>query len=169
MRQRGQQHGLQPVQVETLRYLARCNRYSDTPQAVASYLSSTKGTVSQTLKVLEREGLLTKTTDSDDRRVVRLRLTKKGRRLARWFAVPDLLNEALSNDPRREEVLTEELEGLLTELQKAGGQRSFGVCRTCRFFQRERQGFRCGLTLDTLSDSDSLLICREHEHPAAPG
>ena len=166
MRQRGQRHGLQPVQVEALLYLARCNRYSDTPQAVTSYLSATKGTVSQTLKVLERQGLLTKATDSKDRRIVRLRLTPKGRRLSRKLAVPELLSEALSGNHRQEEILAKELGELLTALQKASGQQSFGVCRTCRYFQRETGGFRCGITLEVLSAADSELICREHEHPA---
>lgn len=44
---------LQPVQLSALHYLARCNRYSDTPLGVTEYLGLTKGTVSQSLKVLE--------------------------------------------------------------------------------------------------------------------
>ena len=45
--------GLQPVQMEALHYLSCCNRYSNTPVAVSDYLGLTKGTVSQTLGVLE--------------------------------------------------------------------------------------------------------------------
>ena len=45
-------HGLQPIQFEVLYYLSICNRYSDTPMGVTDYLGQTKGTVSQTLKVL---------------------------------------------------------------------------------------------------------------------
>ena len=41
---------LQPVQLSALHYLARCNRYSDTPLGVTEYLGLTKGTVSQSLK-----------------------------------------------------------------------------------------------------------------------
>ena len=52
-RQAGVEQGLQPVQVEVLHYLSICNKYSDTPMAVTEYLGLTKGTVSQTLKVLE--------------------------------------------------------------------------------------------------------------------
>ncbi len=54
------EHGLQPVQFEALQYIANCNRYSDTPMAVTEFLGQTKGTVSQTLKVLEKKGLIEK-------------------------------------------------------------------------------------------------------------
>ena len=36
---------LQPIQLSALLYLARCNRYSNTPLAVTEYLGLTKGTV----------------------------------------------------------------------------------------------------------------------------
>jgi len=41
--------GLQPVHFQMLDYISRCNRYSDTPAALASYLGMTRRTVSQTL------------------------------------------------------------------------------------------------------------------------
>lgn len=162
-RLRGLPHGLQPVQVEALLYLSRCNRYSDTPQAVSDFLASTKGTVSQTLKVLERHGLLVKRQDSHDRRVVRLRLTPVGTQLARKLAVPAVLAQALLADPSRGERLATELGGLLVAMQQIAGHRAFGTCHTCRFFRREDNGFRCGLTTEPLTPADSKLICREHE------
>ena len=60
MRAFGLSYGLLPVQIEALTYLTRCNRYSDTPQAVTEYLGLTKGTVSQSLKVLEQKGFFGK-------------------------------------------------------------------------------------------------------------
>ena len=61
-----------------LHYLSVCNRYSDTPMAVTEYLGQTKGTVSQTLKVLEKKALLFKEPDKDDKRVMHLKLTEQG-------------------------------------------------------------------------------------------
>ena len=57
VRAEGQSLGLQPVQQEALYYLSICNRYSDTTLAVTEYLGLTKGTVSQSLKVLENKTL----------------------------------------------------------------------------------------------------------------
>lgn len=149
--------------MEALLYLSRCNRYSNTPQAVTSYLASTKGTVSQTLKVLVQHGLVVKCPDPEDRRVVHLHLTPNGESMARDLAVPPILEEALA-DSSREKKLATELEELLVAVQRIGGHLTFGTCHTCRFFRREDGGFRCGLTNEALSAADSELICREHEH-----
>ncbi len=46
--------GLQPVHFQVLNYLSRCNKYSNTPAAVANYLGMTRGTVSQSLIILEK-------------------------------------------------------------------------------------------------------------------
>lgn len=62
--------GLNLSQVESLIYLARCNRYSNTPLALAEYFGLTKGTVSQTVISLEKKKLLDKMIDQSDRRVV---------------------------------------------------------------------------------------------------
>jgi DNA-binding MarR family transcriptional regulator len=47
---------LQPVHVNAMVYIARSNRFSNTPAALTEFLSLTKGTVSQTLLVLEQKG-----------------------------------------------------------------------------------------------------------------
>ncbi|RLA18935.1 MAG: MarR family transcriptional regulator, partial [Gammaproteobacteria bacterium] len=70
--------GLQPVHVQTLDYLASCNRFSDTPAALTDYLGLTKGTVSQTLQVLVRKGLIEKKQDDTDKRIVHLKTLPAG-------------------------------------------------------------------------------------------
>ena len=47
---------LNPAQWEALRYLARANRFSNSPAALTRYLGATKGTISQTLMALDRKG-----------------------------------------------------------------------------------------------------------------
>ena len=56
---------------------------------------------------------------------------------------------------------------LLRALQTAHELRSFGVCRTCRFFTPEGDQFRCGLTKEPLAIEQTTKICREHESSAA--
>ena len=62
--------GLQPVHFQVLHYLSRCNKYSNTPAAVANYLGMTRGTVSQSLIILDKKGYIGKTPDAADKRVV---------------------------------------------------------------------------------------------------
>jgi DNA-binding MarR family transcriptional regulator len=166
--------GLQPVQLDALHYLALCNRYSDTPQAVTEYLGLTKGTVSQTLKVLVARALVDKMSDSNDRRVIHLRVTAAGQALLAQVAPAPLLRRAMVEIPDPEvDGLVEGLRGLLRAVQQANGLKTFGVCATCRFNQEaiaaqgQDAGRRCGLTGETLTDSDVARICREHEYPDA--
>ncbi len=165
--------GLQPVHAEVLGYLGRCNRYSDGPLALAEYLGLTKGTVSQSIALLERRGLVARGDDPADGRKVHLRLTPAGKRaLARLVPAGGLEAGADALGHAERAALLTALEGLLRALQRARGGRSFGVCGTCRHFLREPDGGRrCGLTREPLTERDATLLCREHEGlaPAAAG
>lgn len=156
--------GLQPVQLEALHYLSSCNRYSNTPLAVADYLGLTKGTVSQTLSVLEGYGLIEKIPDVSDKRVVRLVLTPRGQQLADEAIPPQLLKLAVDtlSEPSRGEIVAG-LRTLLQAMQRANQLKSFGVCKTCRHHRQEPDGNRwCGLTREALLPVDAEKICREH-------
>ena len=164
-RRLGTAFALQPVHLQVLEYLQRCNRYSNTPAALGAYLGQTKGTVSQSLKLLEREGYLEKKDDLADRRVVRLQLTTKGRtRLRDLEPTQDWERAEAALSAAQRKVVTQALEQLLRALQQARGGRAFGVCRTCRHFQSgSDRGHHCGLTGEPLSEDDSRRICYEHE------
>lgn len=153
---------LQPVHLQILAYLDRANRYSDTSAALTEFLATTKGTVSQSLRVLERHGLVRRRSDDADRRVTHLVATARGRRLV--AADGDRIAVASrSGTPQEIATAVRVLETLLAGLQAANGRRSFGVCRTCSYFLREgADRYRCGLTNDPLSPEDAEKICREH-------
>lgn len=165
----GAGRGLQPVQLEALHYLGSCNRYSNTPAASADFLGLTKGTVSQTLGVLEGLGYIEKRPDEKDRRVVHLILTEQGREVLNESFPPAVLigaMEKIGDDER--EVLANGLQRLLRAMQQANRLRTFGVCKTCRHHRLQDDGSRrCSLTGEALTDEDSGRICREHEPPDA--
>ena len=163
----GLKYGLQPVQIEALTYLTRCNRYSDTPQAVTEYLGLTKGTVSQSLKVLAEKGLLRKQQDTDDKRITHLAVTGKGRKLIEQaFPVKSLEAALAKTNSLQGKNLEETLRSLLHEMQQQHGRKTFAACHTCRFNERHKKGYVCGLTKEALSERDIQLICREHEYPS---
>ncbi|GJL81318.1 MAG: transcriptional regulator [marine bacterium B5-7] len=157
--------GLQPVHLDVLRYLTRCNRYSNTPAAVGQYLNTTKGTVSQSINVLEREKLISKYPDANDGRVVRLRLLKKGLRLLDRPAHKSSIVAAISDLGKKEQDgLEKGLAELLRRAQRRNDSKSFGICHTCRFFHTlGKSEFQCGITQERLTREDSHLICVEHE------
>lgn len=160
--------GLLPVQLEALHYLAQCNRYSDSVQAVADYLGQTKGTVSRTLAVLAQRGLIDKHVDPDDRRVVHLQINKAGRQVLRKAIPPAFLRKGATGlGDERAVQLQQALTDLLLAAQRARGGRSFGACYSCRFNELVEGRYRCGLTGEPLSLAETRLICREHDYPRA--
>jgi DNA-binding MarR family transcriptional regulator len=166
-RRRAVAAGLQPVHVQALEYLSRCNRYSNTPQALADYLGLTKGTVSQSLQLLERKGLIARQPDEADRRVLRLALTAAGETLIRDAgASAEWLTGLAALSKGEATAAAGTLRQLLTQMQRQRGGQSFGTCHSCRHFCHEGEGtYRCGLTGEPLSADDSRRICREHEWP----
>ncbi len=165
-RQAGSAHGLQPVQIEVLHYLSICNRYSDTPMGVTEYLGHTKGTVSQTLKVLEKKGFLLKRPDKDDKRVAHMKLSAKGKRLVeKSIPTPMFLSacEDLGDDEQLK--ISNALKRLLTTILQANQMKSFGICSSCRYNHTTDDGnYFCNLVQQALSVDDIQLICKEHEY-----
>lgn len=155
--------GLQPVHLQVMDYLSRCNKYSDTPAALSNYLGMTRGTVSQTLQLLEKKGLIKKTSNAKDRRMVHLSLLADAEVLLDKARLSDLYNQAslIFNDANylnNESVFVK----ALCALQKANNSHSFGLCKTCRYFTTTSDGFRCALTKESLTHADSKKICQEH-------
>ncbi len=161
--------GLNPAQWEALRYLARANRFSNSPGALTLYLGATKGTNTQTVKALERKGFVSKAVRPGEKRSVALHLTPKGvAALANdpWARLSASAGDLGEKTQRR---LAKGLKSLL-QLELAHGQhQSFGQCSTCRFFREkgleaDASGpHQCMLLDEPLTPADSAHICVEHE------
>jgi DNA-binding MarR family transcriptional regulator len=160
---------LNPAQWEALRYLARANRFSRSPTALAAFLGATKGTISQTLIALERKGLVERRRSENDRRGVVLHLTAQGR--ARLDADPLTALAACAAELPREVQggLADGLRAILAAMQRRNGRRPFGQCTTCRFFAPEAASGNpggphfCGLLREPLSTEEIERICHEQD------
>jgi DNA-binding MarR family transcriptional regulator len=153
---------LTPTQRAALAFLARANAFSRTPSAVADWLVSTRGTVSQTLLALEARGLVARSASGRDRRSVRFDLTEAGAKAA--LARDGPVGTAISTlAPERRERLAADLAEVVAMALARRGGRGFGLCRTCRFHERQGAASRCGLLGIPLAPADGELICREFE------
>ena len=159
-------HGLLPIHVLVLGYLARANRYSDLPIAIAEYFGITRGTVSQSLAVLADKGLLVKEPDERHGKRIHLRLTRAGRAVLIDSWTHRVEQEMSSLSPGVV-ALEASLRGVLASLQRLNGQRPFGVCIQCAHFLRDPRSARCGLTGEPLATEQTAKICREWTAPAA--
>jgi DNA-binding MarR family transcriptional regulator len=165
IRQQGFHERLNPAQWEALRYVWRANRFSNSPGALAHYLGSTKGTVSQTILSLEKKGLLEKLPSAADARVVLLALTPRGVETLTKDPLLNLSSEiaALSGKTLRRfaKGIDEILRGETQRLK----QGEFGGCRDCRHW-RDRSGedlFSHCMFFDAQLTKDDLgKLCQHH-------
>ena len=169
MRAREHDDGLNPAQWEALRYLDRANGFSNSPGALTQYLGATKGTISQTVKSLERKGFIAKSVREGEKRSIVLMLTVQGRAvLAKdpWKQLAGTAGELGGKTRRR---LAKGLQEMLATELTRGQLKSFGLCATCRFFREKGRSadsagpHHCMLLNVPLSTADSQRICVEHE------
>ena len=155
--------GLQPIHGQVLEYLASCNQYSNTHSAVAEYLGLTKGTVSQTIQLLEKKHYLFKTVSDKDARVVHLALTESGQRLLNELNPLEIFRQAEAHVSHLAfDSLESALQTTLIALQQVNQSRRFGTCRSCQYFSVEAHHYFCGLTEEPLDRDDTDKICRDH-------
>ena len=171
MRAREHDDGLNPAQWEALRYLKRANRFSNSPGALTQYVGATKGTISQTLKSLERKGLMVKSGRDGEKRSIALALTPQGIATLQadpWARLAAAAGELGGKTRRR---LARGLRELLAEQLKRGNRRSFGTCPSCRYFREKgRSGSAQGPHLcmffeAPLTTPETRLVCVAHEYP----
>jgi len=168
MRAREHEDGLNPAQWEALRFLARANRFSNSPGALTRYLGATKGTISQTLMALERKGFVSKSLREGGRKSIRLTLTPKGRDALSRDPWADLSRAAHGLGGKTKRRMQRGLDVLLAEELQREALASFGVCTSCRYFREAgrvadaRGPHLCMLFEDALSSEDVQHICIEH-------
>jgi DNA-binding MarR family transcriptional regulator len=155
---------LNPTQRAALAYLARANRFSRAPSHVADYLSATRGTVSQTLKALERKGLIRAAPSDGDRRSIAYAPTPEGAAIAgRGGAVDDALADLPAPTAA---ALANGLATLTRDVLARRGGRSFGMCRTCRHHDPRGPGGFCLLLGVDLDPPETRQLCHEHAEAA---
>jgi DNA-binding MarR family transcriptional regulator len=161
--------GLNPAQREALRYLARANRFSNSPGAVTRYLGATKGTISQTLKALERKGLLVKSARPGERRSVILTLTPAADQALATDPWTKLAAAAAGLGGKTRRRFARGLEELLSDELATGGFTRFGTCASCRYFREKGrdQGtdgpHLCMFFDEGLSETESGRLCASFE------
>ena len=154
---------LNPTQMAALGYLARANRFSRSPSQVADYLSTTRGTVSQTLKVLVKKGFVSEKTAETDKRALVFSLTEKGAQVLE--ARTEFLDVLVAMGDADKDGLQRGVKELLSRLLERRQGRSFGLCKSCKHHQAKGDKMWCGLLEVPLTASEETQIC--HEHVAA--
>ena len=146
---------LSPAQWMALRFFARANQFSRNPSAFAEFQATTRGTATQTIKLLEARGYLVRESSKADRRSIRLRLTSKGKKALARDPFEVLVRAVDLLDAKERTAMHHAMHQVLTTLAATGAHRCFGVCQDCTYLSGET---RCNLTSASSSAPECLLL-----------
>jgi len=104
---------------------------------LARELGLTHATISESVTALERKGLVVRESDPKDQRATLVRLSSKGRLLARRIStLPDLLAESCdAMTPSEQAILLKALLRVIVSLQEKGLIPVAQMCPSCIYFQ----------------------------------
>lgn len=156
-------HGLNAAQWEALRFLSRANSFSNSPGALAHYLSATKGTTSQTVLSLIKKGMITKSSRCEDARSVVLDLTSKGIQTLEDDPLLSLNKTLTALSDKTAKRFAKGLNELLHYEVARQGEPSFGTCGNCIHAAKIDDAVFCNVMKTSLEVSDSQKLCLYHK------
>ncbi len=167
----GAKHGLRDREWMALRFLARANKFSRTPSALASYVGATKATASYIINELERKGYLERTRSIEDKRSVTLSVTQEGNKFLARDPINVLVNaiSVLGDDGKV--TLRDSLRHVLDQSDAVHHTRHADICRGCIFLRESRAStpgrtsaeFTCRLFRAAISEAEVELLCTSFE------
>ena len=170
LREEAWERDLSPTQAQFLIYLLYHDVELRRVSQLAREFDLTQATVSDAVASLETKKLIQREQWPEDRRVVTLRLTTDGEKLAttlsRWA---DPIREHLQPfSPDYREAVMHFLIGLIGSLQRSGFITVARMCVTCRFFKQDIHPgepllHHCALLDVPLGRADLRVDCPEHE------
>jgi DNA-binding MarR family transcriptional regulator len=128
---------LSPAQWMALRFFARANQFSRNPSAFAEFQATTRGTATQTIKLLEARGYLVRESSKVDRRSIRLRLTSKGKKALARDPLEVLVRAVELLDAKEQTAMHRALNQVLSTVATSGAHRQVGICQDCTHFGSE--------------------------------
>jgi MarR family transcriptional regulator, negative regulator of the multidrug operon emrRAB len=163
----GHQFGLSDREWMALRFLARANRFSRTPSALAIFLGTTRSGTSEIAAQLRKKGLVIPEPSAQDRRSVTLSVTAQGKKFLDRDPINALRDriEALTIDDRSQ--LRRSLRQVLVQDDAAGRQHNTDICSGCMFLVEDGAGgerqFKCRSFRKAIAPKDTTLLCTYFE------
>ena len=152
-----------------MRYFSRANRFSRTVSAFAEFHATTRGTASQTVKGLIKQGYLTRIPSDADGRSARVDLTNNAKSVLARDPFEVLVHAAEALPGRLRGQLVKLLEQMLGHVARQRSRPSFGICASCAHLRSDERGrsvpcrYQCGLLDEPLAAKEIEQICISFE------
>ncbi len=163
----GHQSGLSDREWMALRFLARANRFSRTPSALAIFLGATRSGASEVAAELRKRGLVISEPSAEDRRSTTLSVTSRGRKFLDRDPINALRDRiaALALDDRSQ--LRHSLRRVLVQCDVAQRRHNTDICSGCIFLVEDGVGndrhFKCRRFRKAIAAKDTELLCTYFE------
>lgn len=158
-RAEGREDILTAAQWTALRFFARANRTSRTPSAFASFQATTRGTASQVIKSLVQGGFLERHPSDIDKRSARFEVTARGRDILEHDPMRHLVAALGGLSDTDHASLARALPQIASTLARHRGDRGFGTCGDCRYFEDRDGGAYCACVASDLAPSEIGQLC----------
>lgn len=158
--------GLTPLQIELLRTLAGGVPPVPVIGQLAAEVAVSQPTVTDSIRTLERKGLIVRRRDPDDARRTRVVLTAEGLEVSGAVVASDEpLVDAVAGLPRHQQENTlGTLLALIARLVETGTITVARTCLTCRFHESTGPtGHHCTLLASDLPLAELRVNCPEHQ------
>nr|WP_074117996.1 MarR family transcriptional regulator [Bradyrhizobium sp. AS23.2] len=167
----GHQFGLSDREWMALRFLARANRFSRTPSALAIFLGTTRSGTSEIAAQLRKKGLVIPEPSAEDRRSITLCVTSQGKKLLDRDPINALRDRiaALTIDDRSQ--LRHSLRRVLVQSDVAQREHNTDICSGCIFLIEDGAGsehqFKCRRFRKAIASKETALLCTYFEEPGS--
>lgn len=163
--EKAKKYDLSPIQIQLLIFIKNHNKSKSTVSYMAKEFNLTKATVSDTIKILNQKGYITKAINNKDSRSYAIELTTTGLNmvlLTQDFTDPvfDLVQMISAADKMN---LWKNISSLLEQFQKLQVINVQSTCHNCGYFIQRNGANYCGLLDIQLEVSDIRLDCKDHK------
>lgn len=166
LREKGKKYKLSPIQIQILIFIENHSNKYQTVNYISDEFNVSKATISDSIKTLEKRGLVKKVKSTKDSRSSLIKLDTKGEKIVDILSeFPQSLTDLVENiKSNNQELLWQELYNILNSLQSAGEINIQRMCNTCVHFSSKNHQSYCNLLNKVLESSDLRLDCNEHKN-----
>jgi len=156
---------ISPIQIQLLIFCDTHKKEDLKVSFLATEFDLTKATISDSIKVLLKKELLTKTINAKDTRSFTVQLTKKGKEIVeKTSGFTSILKESINSFSELEKgVFLEQLMQLIYQLNQKDVISTQRMCLTCFHYKKDGNNHYCNLMQKTLKNIDLRIDCDEHQ------